>query len=278
MFLSSCRAGDGLHELDFRFEVFSEGEGFLFAHHGAKLNELLEACGDGALGSTFYMVELMYPLSLPDVIASKELFRNRYGVEPDTVYDKFLRFDLETLAIFFESTKTDNELDCVIVGTDEPVLAEQILQQFLDSLTAGPSHVPLAGLRSWLRTHDNHFLWLAAKPVDVLRRLIATSLLGFFDHVHHHRYTPVPDSLVELVLSKYHTAPLVCVPTGWDSGKASEVTSGVEEKAGGIRALIETKESSWIAYKLDPPKELIGRGLLISYEFRSESWSFEEWC
>jgi len=274
MFLSSISPDDGLHELDFRFEICPVAEQFLFAHHGAKLNELLEVCALPTLGSTFYIVEMACPFSLLDVIGNSSLLQDRYGIEPSLVYDRYLRFDSEALARFFENTRTDTELDCTIIGTDAPGLAEADLQRILDAQKNGPSHVLLAGIRSWLHTHDNHFLWLAAKPLGLLRRLIAASLVGFLNHVHAHCYTPVPDKLIDLILSEYHTAPLVCFPTEWDWNEADEVPSGVQVDTDGIQILVTTTESSWIAYQLNPPKELIGRGLLISYQFQRESWSF----
>jgi hypothetical protein len=277
MFLSSISPDAGLHELDFRFEAFPVEEEFVFAHHGAKLNELLEVCALPSLGSTFYMVEMAYPFSLPDVIGNRSLFLDRYGIEPSLVCNRFLQFDSETLARFFENTRTDTELDCTLIGTDEPELAEQDFQRFLDALKCGPSRVPLMSLRSWVHTHDNHFLWLATKPLGLLRRLIAASLVGFFNHIHPRFYTPVPDNLIDLILSKYHTAPLVCFPTEWDWSKADEVVAGVQVEIDGVQALVETAASSWIAYQLNPPSDLVGRGLLISYKFQMESWSVEEW-
>lgn len=276
MFLSSTSPDGGPHELDFRFEVFPEENRFLFAHHGARLHELLEVCGVPSLGSTFFMVEMAYPFALPDIIRDKQLLHDRYGVEPATVFGCYLRFDSEMLARFFENTRTDTELDCTIIGTDEREPSEQDFQRFLDGLKSGPGHIPLAGLRSWLHTHDNHFLWLGAKPLGLLRRLIAASLVGFFNHVHPHSYCPVPDHLIDVIQSRYHTAPLVCFPTGWDSSRATEVAGSVQVEDDEVQALLETGESYWIAYQLNPPKELLGRGLLLSYQFRSESWSYEE--
>jgi hypothetical protein len=75
MFLSGISPLDGLHELDFRFEVFPEAEGFFFAHHGATLNELMKVCGLASLGSTFYIVDMAYPLRLPEVVGNERLFK-----------------------------------------------------------------------------------------------------------------------------------------------------------------------------------------------------------
>jgi hypothetical protein len=276
MFLADCSPDDGLHELDFRFEVYP-GEEFLFAHHGAKLNELLGVCGLPSLGSNFYMVEMAYPLALPDLIRESGPFCDRYGVEPSTAYGRYLRFDGETLTRFFENTTADNELDCTILGTDERELPEEECERFLAAAKGGPGRIPLGGLRSWVHTHDNHFLWFGSRPLGLLRKLIEASLLGFFRQARPHAYTPVPDGLIDLILYKYHTAPLVCFPTTWDDGTNQEVASGVQVDSEGIQALVETAETSWVAYRLNPPKELVGRGLLISYEFQGQSWSYEEW-
>jgi hypothetical protein len=276
MFLSTASAEYGHHELDFRFEVFSEGKGFLFAHHGAKLNELMEVCGLSALGRHFLMVEMAYPMTFPDVLLDKGLFFTRYGVEPWVVFERYFRFDASRMERFFESTRADSELDCTIFGGDQAEWAAEDIDRCLDTLRCRPGPVPLAGLRSWIHTHDNHFLWLGGRSLDLLRRLIASSLVGFFNHVHSHPYSPVPDDLIDLVLSNYHTAPLVCFPTEWDWKTGDEVATGVRVECGGIRALVETAESSWIAYRLNPPRELVGRGLLIAYQFERESWTYEE--
>jgi hypothetical protein len=277
MFLSGIDPGDGVHELDFRFELFPEEDRFLFAHHGAKLSELIEVQGLRTLGSTFYMVEMGYPFSFSEVIGNTGLLRDRYGIEPLLVDGGYLQFDSQSLTTFFENTRKDFELDCTILGTDEPRLTEQAVTRFLECLKNGPNQMPGDSIRSWLHIHDNHFLWLGAKPTGLLRRLIAASLVGFFNHVHRHNYTPLPDNLIDLILAKYHTAPLVCHATAWDQSVADEVPSGVQIESDTIRALVETKGTSWIAYQLNPPKELVGRALLISYQFQGESWSFEEW-
>jgi hypothetical protein len=272
MFLSSLSPDVGPHELDFRFEVFPDGEGFLFAHHGAKLNELMEVCGLPNLGSHFYLVDMAHPFTLPDVIRDPSVLRGRYGVEPPTVYDRFLEFDSDTAARFFKNTEADDELDCMLIGTDDPLPSEQEAQRLLDALRNGPGDVRLTGLRCWIRTHDNHFLWLGTKGIGLLRTLIASTLIGFFRHVHPFPYTPVPESLIDLILANYRIAPLVCFPSALDDGPAD-----VQVSNAGIQALVETAASSWIAYRLNPPEELVGRGLLITFEFRTKAWSFEEW-
>jgi len=279
MFLSDTPSELGPHELDFRFEAFPADDEFLFAHHGAKLSELLETCGQGSLGSTFYIVEMAYPLTLADAAARPGLFSDRYGVEPAVVHGRYLRFDSRELARFFGNTAADTELDCTVFGTRWAAVSEQDLQRFLDAVTLQAGRVRLADPWpcSWLHTHDNHFLWLAARPLGLLRRLVASSLLGFFRHVRPHPYAPVPEALIDLIQSRYHTAPLVCFPTTWDSATNAEVPSGVQDGPESVRALVEAVESSWIAYRLNPPRELVGRGLLISYLFQNKAWSFEEW-
>jgi hypothetical protein len=59
MFLSSQAPEDGLHELDFRFELRAGGEEFLFAHHGLNLCELADAIDLSCIGSCFYKDKVM---------------------------------------------------------------------------------------------------------------------------------------------------------------------------------------------------------------------------
>ncbi len=151
------------------------------------------------------------------------------------------------------------------------------MQRFVDALKGGPRQVPLLGFRSWIHTHDNHFLWIGSKSLGLLRKLIAASLIGFFHQLRPHAYTPVPDGLIDLIGSHYHTAALVCVPSTYDLNTGKEIEVGVQVDDDRIKALVGTAAESWIAYQLNPPKELVGRGLLIAYDFGKESWSFEEW-
>jgi hypothetical protein len=180
------------------------------------------------------------------------------------------------LARSFENTGAGAELDCTVMGTDAPELSEQEIQRFLDTIKNGPGHIAPAGLRSWVHTHDNHFLWPGAKPLGLLRKLIAGSLTGFFNHVHPHSYGPVPDRLIDSIPSTYHTAPLLWFPTARDSSRAAEVAGGVRVGGDEVQALLEAGEPYRIAHQLNLPEELLGRGPLLSSKFRSESWSYEE--
>jgi hypothetical protein len=276
MLLSSITPHDSHHELDFRFEVFPGNDEFLFAHHGGRLSELAKVVALSKLGSVFYMVEANYPFTINDVVADKTVFQNRYGVEPDVVHNRYLRFDLNRLDRFFESTQADCELDCFIVGADTDQLSDEDLERFVKARDASKGFLRLSGFwrGSWLHTHDNHFLWLVARSLDLLKSLIAASIVGFFRHVHHYDYTAPSDALVDLIVSQYHTAPLVCFPTRWHD--TSEVPGDVQVDANSVRALVETAETSWIAYHLNPPRHLVGRRLLISYSFHDNSWSWEK--
>lgn len=279
MFLVNMPSENGLHELDFRFETYPGEENFLFAHHGATLDELMDTCGLASLGSTFYVVEVASPFALPEAISNSSLMHDRYGVAPSVVHDHYLRLDAEAFAKFVQNTRADTELDCTILATHGPDVSQEDIQRFLEAIKDRAGRVPLAGLSpgSCLHTHDNHFLWLAAQPVGLLRTLINASVVGFFSHVRPRSYAPLPGDIIDLILTKYHTAPLVCFPTEWDENCTTEVPSGVQITSDSVQALVQTAESSWIAYQLNPPKELLRRGLLISYRFGSESWAIEEW-
>ncbi len=274
LFLSTRSAEDGPHELDFRFERYPEDGRFLFAHHGARLGELLGVCGLPDLGQTFYVVRVGYPFSLEDAVQDAGLIRDRYGVEPTPAYGRYLRFDREALQGFAENAPGD-DLDCTIVGIDEPSLSERELHRFEETLPGGLGRVPLGSLRSWFYTHDNHFCWLAARPPDLLRRLIEASLVGFINHVRPHNYASLPGGLIDLLLDRYHTAPVVCFPTRWDHEKMDAVPHDVQVEEEAVHALLETGQSHWIAYQLNPPKDLIGRQLAVSYQFGTDQWSYQ---
>jgi hypothetical protein len=278
MFLASIPEECGLHDLDFRFEIPGDGDQFLFAHHGLNLHDLAETIDLSSLGSIFYMVEACQPFALQDVIADKSLFLERYGVKPAVLYDRCLAFDRKRLIDFFLSTRDDDRLDCIILGTQDEPLSEEKFERLHQSVADRETWISLcrAWNISWLRTHDNHFFWLTAQSFSLLRRLIAESILGFFSHVHACRYAPVPDALIDLIIAEYHTAPLVCLPTAWVNG--NEVPADVQSDDESIQALLETAESSWIAYQLNPPRHLVGRGLLVSYHFGRGAWSFEPWA
>jgi len=272
--LDSLSVDYGLHELDFRFE--QNESTFLFAHHGLNLADLAETIDLSRLGRSFYAVEFRMPFTLDEVIADRSLFSERYDQEPEILYGRYPWFDLLALERFFRATKDEGELDCIIIGMDEGPLVETefetLAQRFQNQDRSSPS-LPWNG--SWLHTHDNHFCWLRFQSPHLLRTLIAESILGFFHHVQPGPYSPVPESLIDLVCTEYQIAPLVCYPTERVRGK--EIPSSVQRDEHGLQALLETAESSWIAYQLNPPRELVGRGLLVSYDFRSGSWSFEPW-
>lgn len=278
MFLACMADERSRHELDFRFQWLAEGTQFLFAHHGLSLSDLAGTLDLSRLGSSFYMVEARSPFTLVEIIADPHRFLEQYGVEPTVAYEQYLWFDLTKLGQFFQNTADDDELDCIIVGKQGDLLSQAEFDQWVQPLRSGEVLSSLSGSwdGSWLRTHGNHFLWLVSQSPDLLRWLIAESILGFFNHIHPHDYQPLPQALIDLIVAEYHTAPLVCFPTEWANGK--EVPVGVQSDQHAIRALIETAEASWIAYQLSPPRHLVGRGLLVSYDLHQEAWSYESWA
>ena len=282
MFLSSIDSdeADDYHELDFRFEYFPEEDVFVFAHHGATLHELLEVCGEGQLGSMFYLVEMSDPLHLSEALKELSLFEKLFEVAPSIIETSFLLFNHEQLSLFFKKANDLIYLDCTMIGGYKQQATLEAIKSIFNT-----NQLPLE-VSSVIHTHDNHFLWLRARSLKLLRKLINASLIGFFNHLHPRAYSPIPNHLIDLILSKYHTTPLVSVPTVWVkkppepgfvlSSESAPQAVGFEIDSNRIQILVETQETSWIAHKLNPPKELVGRGLFISYSFKEESWAFEE--
>jgi hypothetical protein len=275
VFHAAVSLQQGFHELDFRFEVRGDGDEFLFAHHGLSLSDLSATLDLRSLGSTFYMVDARYPFTLTEAIADRRAFDQGYGGEPVVSADHYLRFDLLQLARFFRSTQADTLLDCSLIGVSGDAPPPPELEDRLRDARErgggpallGPWHV------SWLATHDNHFFRMVGRPIRLLQTLIAESIRGFFHHVYSHPYPPLPEGLVDHLLAEYHTAPLLCFPTDWHQGR--EAAGAVMHDSQAIRALLETAHSSWIAYQLNPPAHLVGRALLVSYDFRTATWSWE---
>lgn len=267
MFLSSN--DDSQHELDFRFEVFPKTDEFLFVHHGINLSELADEIDLSRFGSVFYMTDLEFPLTIEDVLADSNVWRQNYGTDPVVAYGRYVQFDLERLAQFFRNTRLDTGLDCTIVGAYANELSEEELRRFTEAITKD-YRTPISALwkGSWLHVHDNHFLWLMAQSIEFLRVLIDESIVGFFHQVHPHTYDPLPRALIDLVLQKYHTAPLVCFPEGRQTGLQSNKTE--------VTALMETRESHWTAYRADLSADLLGRSLLVSYNLQDNRWSWQE--
>ena len=246
------------HELDFRFEYFSDKDVFLLVHHGVTLYELLEVCGRGTLGSMYYIFEMFHPVSFAEVM-SKGSFEKHFGVSPLAITENYLQLDDEKLESFFKQVDSSNFLDCGIIGSSgKPPTAFEI--ESIIKMRDLPSD-----LCSILHTHDNHFLWLKARSIDLLKKLIHATLIGFFHQIYAHDYKDIPEDLIDFILAKYHTTSLICYP---------EDVQVDDEK---IQGLVETSISHWTSSKLNPPQNLLGKGLLISYSFRDGSWEFKEW-
>lgn len=257
MFLSNIVTKDpDLHELDFRFEYDLEEDVFLLVHHGVTLHELLEVCGSD-LGSTFYLFEMRDPVKFEDVLKGVDIFEQHFKVLPSIVEGKYLSFDTEKLESFFKEADAITFVDCALIGNFGEVPTDADIENIVKDKA-------LSSFTSIIHTHDNHFLWVKARSLNLLRRIINASLIGFFNHVQAHVYKEVPSDLIDLIVSKYHTTSLVCqVDVQMDENK--------------IQALLETSESHWTSSRQSFPKEMHGRGLLISYNFKEESWSFQEW-
>jgi hypothetical protein len=274
MFLSSVNHLQ--HELDFRFKIDPETNEYLFIHHGLSLSDLVGRIDLAEFGSTFYMTEATNPFDIEEAIADTRIFEKHYGVKPALTYGRYLRFDIPCLSQFFSSTKHDTLLACTIVGTVDEEMTEEVLWRSTATLGVGQKHISLFGLWNgcWLKTHDNHFFALVSQSTNLLRNLIDESILGFFHQVRAFDYKRLPTELIDLVLAKYHTASLVCFPTARSKGR--EFPSGVQVNDNEIRALIETAESSWTSYEAELPVDLLGRGLLMSYNFKDDHWSWQE--
>lgn len=273
MFLSSHK--DHEHELDFRFEVFPETNEFLFVHHGLNLSELAGRIDISKLGSIFYMTEANYGFDMEDVIADKSVFLKRYGVEPILAYNRYLRFDLPSLIHFFANAQSDYELDCTLVGTHAEELSEDSLRRLTATLGVVQRFPSLSELCNgcWFHTHDNHFVSLLAQSTELLPTLIEESIFGFFHQVHAYAYKRLPTALIDLIITKYHTASLVCFP---------EVPGNIHIDENEVRAVIETAKSYWTAYNgwnpynIDLPRGVLGQKLRLTYNFKDEHWLWQE--
>lgn len=260
MFYSSLAydAPEEAHELDFRFEYFPHEDAFLLVHHGVTLHELLEECGDGVLGSMYYLFEMFHPVSFEE-ITQRGNFEKFFRVSPSAITERYLQLNYEKLESFFNHVNSSNFLDCGIIGS----LGEPPTEREIESIVK-TRDLP-SGLSSILHTHDNHFLWLKARSLDLLKKLIHASLIGFFHQIHPHEYKTIPENLIDFVMTKYHTASLICYPRDVQID---------DEK---IQALVETSISHWTSSRLNPPQNLLGKGLLISYSFKEDVWEFKEW-
>jgi hypothetical protein len=274
MFLSS--RNDDQHELDFRFEILPETREFLFVHHGLNLCELVGRIDILKLGSEFYMTEANYGFEIEEVIGDKSIFVNRYGIEPGVAYNRYLRFDLPSLTRFFVSTQSDYELGFTLVGTHAKELSEESLRRLTATLGVAQRFPSLAELRDgcWLHTHDNHFFSLLAQSAELLPSLIEESIVGFFHQARAYAYRRLPGALIDLIITKYHTASLVCSPT--DFPENQEVAGNVHVDENEVRAVIETAKSWSTAYNVELPKDVLGQKLRLTYSFNRDQWSWQE--
>jgi len=279
MFLSRVALEDeDPHELDFRFEVVDDGGYFVFVHHGLNLADLAETIDLGQFGSAFYMIRARYPFTTPDIAADPRIFSERYGFEPQVVAGKYLRFDASSLHDFFRASWTnddDQDIDCEIVGASRE-LSDEELRQIFDHMAQPTPLVAQRSGMSVIAVHDNHFVYIEATQLSLLRGLVEQSIVGFFNTVYPTRFASIPDALIDLIINEYHTASLVCLPVEWDDTKMDVLPTGnTRTDDTGIHVLIETSQSHWTSYDLDIPQQMLGRRLLISYDPVGSSWSLD---
>ncbi len=251
---------------------------FLFYHEGLQLAELPDGINLSILGSAFYLIQAGRPFTLAEAVADPAVFAAHYGVTPPVVMDQYLAFDAGSLEEFFRATAGDWSLECMIVGTHEKDLSREDLATIVQAVGGGQG-LDLAELRlsSLLATHDNSFFYVEAKPHALLLRLLSESVAGFFHQLHPHPYAPVSAALLNVLLSEYHTTQLECWPTVWDEHQNELVPADVQVDAESVQALLKTGDRAWNVYQPKIPSGLQGRGLLLSYSFPRESWSFEKW-
>ncbi len=265
-------APEEIHELDFRF-MLSFGGTFTFVQHGLALADLARNLNDGELGSAFYILELSYPLFLEEVAKYPNRFSARYGVEHMVVDGRYLYFDRKTLEQFFAATEDDNELDCVIVGFEEQVSSRDLglYSNGTANRKLGLSGYPDAV--SFVHIHDNHFLYLEGRSLETLRKMISGAFIWFFDQIRNHTYKCLPNALIDLCLSEFHTASIICDPVEWNDDKVSlkDVTVSGET----VVAHIKTGESYWTTgNEQNILQKSLGRELWITYDFSSDRWYF----
>ncbi len=263
------------HELDFRFEVFPEQDRFIFVHHGLNLVDLNRTIDLSSFGSTFFILGIMSPFSTAEVIHNPRLFEERYGVIPST-HGPYLHFDTNRFKRFLEATKDDSELDCTILGANQETISEQMLPELQETAHQKEHYGYLthSWQQSFFDVHDNHFMYIAGRSIQLLRRLIAESIVGFFNHVYPCDYSPIPPTLIDFLLSNYSTVPIVCVPRKWDEEQLTEIPGDIQVDETEVRAFLTTSKSSWTAQETEFSERLLGRQFLVVYAIQNRKWSW----
>ena len=259
------------HELDFRFEIQSD-EKFIFVSHGLGLDKIANIINISSIATVFYLVNLRLPFNLNEVMDNINIFVEQYKILPKTIFKKFLMFNFEELNQFFLNTYDDFILDCDIIGTYETGLPHEELLQIVDGLKDGKTFI--SQLQScYIGVHDNHFVYLEIRSLAIIKKLISGTIIYFFQTIYPHQYSELPEQLVNMILTNYHTGSLTCHPTFWDNQRQIDIIEDVDINEFEIRTLIYTPSLSWTQRNI--PEELIGRYFWLTYDLKKEIWIME---